>query len=136
MSCTLIINPASRNGRSRKHIDGIIAKCSEKLDQVDIRYASGFYELRELSRKANLGDAGQVVAVGGDGTINAVLNGFYDGNDYNAYMNALQNADNNLLLQIESSLREYLPRKKLPVREHGPPTIFRMNSPFYRYMPG
>lgn len=78
MKCVLIINPLSNNGNCMKHIETILTASRQKLGEISVEYASGFEEIREYSKKANLAGHDLVVAVGGDGTINAVLNGFYD----------------------------------------------------------
>ena len=61
-----------------KHFDSIIKACRQNKLDPDLVFASTFDSMRALSRIANLNGTDVVVAVGGDGTINAVLNGFYD----------------------------------------------------------
>ncbi len=74
----LIMNPGSHSGRSRQTFDKIIRKMT--LNGIDYEYhlTKDLDHARLLSRNANLNDFRTIVAVGGDGTINAVVNGFYD----------------------------------------------------------
>ncbi len=78
MKCTLIINPLSKGGKSMKHFESILKTCRENKLDTEYVFASTFDTIKALSRAANLKGVDRVVAVGGDGTINAVLNGFYD----------------------------------------------------------
>ena len=78
MKCILIINPLSGNGSSGKHTEAIISSCKARDMEVDHVFAHTYDEIQEQSVKANSMQVDIVVAVGGDGTINAVLNGFYD----------------------------------------------------------
>jgi diacylglycerol kinase family enzyme len=78
MKSKLIINPLSGNGRSGKYLDAIIRSCISRQMEVDHAFARTYDEIKQQSIMANAGNYDNVVAVGGDGTINAVLNGFYD----------------------------------------------------------
>jgi len=78
MKCTLIINPRSKNGKSKKHFDTIISSCREEKMDIEHVFASTYETIKEQSLLANAKKSDIIVAVGGDGTINAVLNGFYD----------------------------------------------------------
>ena len=78
MKYFLIFNPGSRNGQSEKlmsRIHGLL-----KARQVNYEYGitKSLQDAYLLSQKANSAGYDAVVAVGGDGTINKVLNGFYD----------------------------------------------------------
>jgi len=74
----LIMNPSSKGGKSRKLFNRIF----EALDNRKIEYS---YEITnspdrayELSKLAGMQNFDVIVAVGGDGTINRVLNGLFD----------------------------------------------------------
>jgi len=73
-----IFNPGSRGGNARKSI----ARIHELLKAENVNYGYQITEsLRDayvLSRKANTELYDVVVAIGGDGTINQVMNGFYN----------------------------------------------------------
>jgi len=72
------MNPASRGGRSKGYFE-LIHKLLDGVD-YDYEYTENLDHAANLSRRANDGGYDVVVAVGGDGTINRVLNGFYDHN--------------------------------------------------------
>jgi diacylglycerol kinase (ATP) len=78
MNCFFIINEHSRNGRSGK----ITRELFALLESSGITFSHAITEsldhARLLSVKANQEGADTIVAVGGDGTINRVLCGFYD----------------------------------------------------------
>ncbi len=77
-SCFLIMNPGSHSGRSGK----AFKKIFELLDNTGINYQYRITESIEdaynSSVEANQRNYDTIIAVGGDGTINAVLNGFYE----------------------------------------------------------
>jgi len=73
----LIMNPGSHSGRSQKSFDQIIRLMSQSGADFDFRQTVSLEDARLLSRQASLNGYKIVVAVGGDGTINAVVNGFY-----------------------------------------------------------
>ena len=70
------MNPASRGGRSQGCFERI-HKLFGNID-YDFEYTENMDHATELSRRANEKGYDVVVAIGGDGTINRVLNGFYD----------------------------------------------------------
>lgn len=72
------MNPGSHSGRSRQACDKIIRKLTESRIDFDYRFTKDMDHAVQLSRKANFDGCKTIVAVGGDGTINAVVNGFYD----------------------------------------------------------
>jgi len=70
------MNPASRGGRSKGYFE-LIHKLLDDVD-YDFEYTSDLNQATNLSRRANGEGYDAVVAVGGDGTINRVINGLYD----------------------------------------------------------
>lgn len=78
MKYFLILNPGSKGGNSVKKFSAIF----KLLDQYHVNYnykvTGNLEEAYSLSQEANKTGYDVVVAVGGDGTINQVLNGFYD----------------------------------------------------------
>jgi len=78
MKYFLIMNPASGGGKSRKHIQKVLSLFDERGVHYQYAHTSSLDNAWQLSKKANESGFDVVVAVGGDGTINAVLNGFYD----------------------------------------------------------
>ena len=74
----LIMNPASHSGKSRRKCDEIIRRMTENEVEFDYHLTKDMDHALMLSRNANLDGYKTIVAVGGDGTINAVVNGFYN----------------------------------------------------------
>ncbi|HBX51211.1 MAG: hypothetical protein A2275_06975 [Bacteroidetes bacterium RIFOXYA12_FULL_35_11] len=74
----LIINPGSKGGKSQNKIDKILTFFKEKNLQFEYAITKNLDDAYDLSVKANQNGFDIIVAVGGDGTINRVLNGFYD----------------------------------------------------------
>ncbi len=72
----LIMNPTCHSGRGHRHFERIISSF-RVLGETQIHYTSG-YEDATFSCSAAIEQGYDViVAVGGDGTINEVLNGFF-----------------------------------------------------------
>lgn len=80
MKYFFIFNPASRNGKSSKLISCIRGLLNDRKVNYEFGITASLQDAYLQSQKSNLSDYDVVVAVGGDGTINKVLNGFYDGN--------------------------------------------------------
>lgn len=78
MKYFFIINRWSRNGRSGKKSEKLISLLKKSEFRFDYEYTNSLEHAFELSRTANKEHYDGVVAVGGDGTINRVLNGFFD----------------------------------------------------------
>lgn len=78
MKYFLIMNPGSRGGASESRF----RKIFERLDRSGVEYeyqvTRQLDDAYRLSREANLKSYDIITAVGGDGTINQVLNGFFD----------------------------------------------------------
>ena len=80
MKYFVIINPGSKNGKSKKNIDKIIYILQKNNIDFEYRITGELNDAYELSKFANKGIYDVIIAVGGDGTINQVINGFYDQN--------------------------------------------------------
>ncbi|NLD47663.1 MAG: diacylglycerol kinase [Clostridiaceae bacterium] len=79
MKYFLILNPGSKSGKSRKRFQQIFDIMNNLNLEYDYGTTSSLEDAYSLSRHANInGSYGTIVAVGGDGTINRVLNGFYN----------------------------------------------------------
>jgi len=73
----LVVNPRSAGGATARHFDTISQAVRNALGDCSHAFTERPMHATELTRKA-LGDACDlVVAVGGDGTINEVVNGFF-----------------------------------------------------------
>lgn len=73
----MISNPISGRGRSRRRAARVAARLRDLGCEVDLRHTAGPGDATRLAAAADGCDA--VVAVGGDGTINEVLNGLPEG---------------------------------------------------------
>lgn len=80
MKYFFIFNPGSRNGKSKDSIFRIRDLLSERKVDYEYGITESLQDAYRLSKKANESAYDVIVAVGGDGTINKVLNGFYDDN--------------------------------------------------------
>ncbi|OGS59970.1 MAG: hypothetical protein A3K59_11035 [Euryarchaeota archaeon RBG_19FT_COMBO_69_17] len=75
-----VVNPASANGRTGRRWRSHERAFREALGRgFDVRMTARPGHATDLAREAVQGGATTVVAVGGDGTLNEVVNGFLDG---------------------------------------------------------
>ncbi len=74
----LIMNPRSKGGKAAKRFDAITRLMTEAGLDFENVIAETYGQIRTASAKANEGKYDVIVAVGGDGTINATMNGFFD----------------------------------------------------------
>lgn len=73
-----IVNPRSANGRTGKawpHIHALLRAC---VGELDVRLTERPRHATELTREALLDGTDEIISVGGDGTNNEVVNGFFD----------------------------------------------------------
>ena len=74
-----VVNPASANGRTRRRWRDLELSLRARLGNTfDVRKTERPGHARELARAALAVGASTIVSVGGDGTLNEVLNGFLD----------------------------------------------------------
>jgi len=78
MDYFFIINPGSRHRGGARFIPALLKTLQIRRIDFDFRITETLQDACRFSREANLKGAAVVVAVGGDGTINQVINGFYD----------------------------------------------------------
>jgi len=79
MSVFVIVNPKSGGGRTRRSWSDIEARLREVYPVISVAATRRRGEATELTRQALREGYGEVIAVGGDGTINEAVNGFFDG---------------------------------------------------------
>jgi len=80
MSYFLIINPGSNHNRGAKFIPVLFAELDKRKIDYDYKLTNTLEDANQFSKEANEKGAEVVVAIGGDGTINKVANGFFDEN--------------------------------------------------------
>lgn len=78
MKYFFVLNPGSRSGKSRKVIDRLMKLLEVSGLNHEHEYTHSLTDAQRLSENANKEGFDVIVAVGGDGTINGVINGFFD----------------------------------------------------------
>ena len=78
MKYFLIMNPGSKGGQSKKYFNKIFDAFNKAKIDYDYKYTNELEDAYTYSVEANKAVYNVIVAVGGDGTINSVLNGFFD----------------------------------------------------------
>jgi diacylglycerol kinase (ATP) len=75
---TVVINPSAGNGKAKKEAQSLLQKIKSSSDfELDIAFTKGKNDATLFTRNAILDGASMVIAVGGDGTVNEVVNGFF-----------------------------------------------------------
>ena len=77
MRLALLCNPVSGKGRGRRLAPRLTDALKGGDHRVDVYWTTGPGDAREWTR-ANAGEYDRILVVGGDGTLNEVLNGFED----------------------------------------------------------
>lgn len=73
-----IVNPVSANGSTGRIWDRLREILRNELSDVDFAFTAAADHATELARQALYNGYEMIVAVGGDGTVNEVVNGFFD----------------------------------------------------------
>jgi YegS/Rv2252/BmrU family lipid kinase len=74
-----VINPQSAGGKTERRWPELRAQIQDAYGAFDERFTAGAGDATTMTREALRGGAELIVAVGGDGTINECVNGFFDG---------------------------------------------------------
>ncbi len=75
----VIVNPESNRGRTRKKWEQIKEALKSFIKEFKYEFTEKPQQATEISRAAIRDGSEMIVGVGGDGTINEIANGFYDG---------------------------------------------------------
>lgn len=75
---TFVINPVAGNGKISRRWAGLQHDLQQKLPGMRTEFTGAAQEATVLTRRALHAGCDMVVAVGGDGTINEVVNGFFE----------------------------------------------------------
>lgn len=81
MKTFVIVNPASSGGATQKNWLAMSEKLRIALPAFDTAFTEHRGHATSLAKKALLSGYERIIAVGGDGTVNEVVNGFFDGHD-------------------------------------------------------
>lgn len=73
-----IVNPHSETGKTGKNWPGIQAQLKSRFGRFDVQLTEGPGHATALTREALRNGATRIVSVGGDGTLNEVLNGWLE----------------------------------------------------------
>lgn len=74
----LVVNPNSSSGSTGRNWPRLMERVRATLGEVEVGFTTRPMEAAELTRAALLAGHRTVLAVGGDGTLNEVINGFFD----------------------------------------------------------
>src|SRR4051812_42512966 len=78
-STVVVVNPRSAGGKTERRWPQLREIIHEAYGPFEERFTQAPGDGTQLAREALKGGAELVVALGGDGTINEVVNGFFDG---------------------------------------------------------
>ena len=74
----IVINPAAGNGKVLRVAQTLLQKIKSTCDfEIDISFTKEKDDATFIARRAILEGASMIIALGGDGTINEVVNGFF-----------------------------------------------------------
>jgi diacylglycerol kinase (ATP) len=74
----IVINPAAGNGKAKRAVQSLLQLIKSSCDfEPNITFTKEKNDAVSITRKAIKDGASMVIAVGGDGTINEVVNGFF-----------------------------------------------------------
>lgn len=79
MKTVIVLNPRSGNGRTGRLWPSFQAEIAKHITDFEPAFTERPLHAIELTRNAIRAGAETIVALGGDGTINEVVNGFFDG---------------------------------------------------------
>ncbi len=79
MRYILIANPVSGGGSARREVDAVVRSFRKRGHDIEVRFTERVGHAEALAREAAAGDCDVIIAGGGDGTINEVINGIAGG---------------------------------------------------------
>lgn len=118
MRVLFIVNPSAGKGKSRLIIPNIESICKESEIDYDIKYTTRPYEATKIAESGVENGYERIIAVGGDGTLNEVVNGIAEskvalgvipagsGNDFIKSINSSKNIDGIIRDSILGEVRQ------------------------------
>jgi YegS/Rv2252/BmrU family lipid kinase len=84
---TIVINPVAGNGKAGREARALLQKIKNSSDfEINIAFSGGKNDAEAITRKAIREGSSMIIVAGGDGTINEVVNGFFeDGKPLNSF---------------------------------------------------
>jgi YegS/Rv2252/BmrU family lipid kinase len=79
MRTRAIVNPSAAGNRTARRWPDIARQIEAQVGALEVAFTDGPQAATRLTREALRDGVEQIVAVGGDGTVNEVVNGFFDG---------------------------------------------------------
>lgn len=79
MSLAVILNPSSGRGRVKRQWPALARRLEAAVGPFELHETTGPGDATILTREALQAGADWILSVGGDGTLNEVLNGFFEG---------------------------------------------------------
>ena len=76
-----IVNPCSANGKTGRLWPEVLGEITQKAGPIDYELTTGIGDATKVTKNALRDNYKRIIAVGGDGTINEVVNGFFDNDD-------------------------------------------------------
>ncbi len=74
----IVVNPTAGSGKAKRIATDVLEKIKNLSDSlINMTFTEGKNDAMIITRKAIINGAGMIIAVGGDGTINEVVNGFF-----------------------------------------------------------
>src|SRR5258708_34504069 len=78
MTAFVVVNPRSGNGRTRREWKAIERALGDAYPHMSVAFTHARHEATHLVKHALREGHHEIIAVGGDGTINEAVNGFFD----------------------------------------------------------
>ena len=78
MKTFFVVNPKSANGATGRRWGELVASIARTLSDFGVEFTRGEMDAMHITRTAIKSGYECIVAVGGDGTINEVVNGFFE----------------------------------------------------------
>ncbi len=73
-----VVNLKSANGKTEKLWPDIKKALSEAIDSFEFAFTTGQYTAPDMTKQAIKSGFSRIISVGGDGTLNEVVNGFFE----------------------------------------------------------